>query len=390
MEKASLLSSICQAVSASCEPVQLYEILYQKFFSHFGKDLLFCAALVDQKHGIVTPVYAAPYGVDTWQTCNHPADNLTSRVLFDLTPILINQISSAELPAGIQCVQTDSQAWFGFPISHGKTALGLIVLQFEPPLPIEEDLDSFCGIGQVIGAFVRARQAEENQNLFASQLAIVTEIARETTGPLEIDHIINHSTALLKERFGFHHVAIYLVDPLGQHAILREPFTSNIPVAPQQKIVIPSPSVIAKAIANAEIILIDESTHHPPESVEHLLPSSRSALVIPLKSSNWVLGAMDIQSTLPSIFSPQYILILQVLCDQIALALEKARLFEQTIHRVEREQKVIEITGKLRSANDISKVLEIAVRELKEALGVKQVQIILQRSEENKKLEEFI
>lgn len=103
-----------------------------------------------------------------------------------------------------------------------------------------------------------------------------------------------------------------------------------------------------------------------------------------------MLGVIDIQSTLPSIFSAQYILILQVLCDQIALALEKARLFEQTIHRVEREQKVIEITGKLRAANDISKVLEVAVCELKEALGVKKVQIILQRSEDNKKLEEFI
>lgn len=236
MEKADLLSGICQAVSASCEPVQLYEILHQKFSSYFGKDILFCAALVDQKHGTVTPVYATPQDVDSWQTCNHPAGNLTSQVLSDLTPILVNQISDAELPAGIQCTQNDTQAWFGFPISHGKTPLGLIVLQSEPPLSVKkEDLNSFCGIGQVIGAFVRARQAEENQKLFASQLAIVTEIARETTGPLEIDHIINRSTTLLKERFGFHHVAIYLVDPLGQHAVLKKPFTSSSPDTPQKK-----------------------------------------------------------------------------------------------------------------------------------------------------------
>jgi GAF domain-containing protein len=42
----------------------------------------------------------------------------------------------------------------------------------------------------------------------------------------------------------------------------------------------------------------------------------------------------------------------QAVADQVAIALENARLFEQTVRRAERERKVLEITSKIRSTND--------------------------------------
>jgi len=40
----------------------------------------------------------------------------------------------------------------------------------------------------------------------------------------------------------------------------------------------------------------------------------------------------------------------QNVADQIGVALENARLFEQTVRRADRERKVLEITGKIRSS----------------------------------------
>ena len=64
--------------------------------------------------------------------------------------------------------------------------------------------------------------------------------------------------------------------------------------------------------------------------------------------------------------------------DQVAQAIENARLFEQTVRRAERERRVLEISNKIRSANDPQVMLQVAVQELKNALNASRAQIILQ------------
>ncbi len=68
----------------------------------------------------------------------------------------------------------------------------------------------------------------------------------------------------------------------------------------------------------------------------------------------------------------------QAVADQVAIALENARLFEQTVRRAERERKVLEITSKIRSTNDPQQMLRVALEELQGALKVSRAQIVLQ------------
>jgi GAF domain-containing protein len=70
----------------------------------------------------------------------------------------------------------------------------------------------------------------------------------------------------------------------------------------------------------------------------------------------------------------------QSIADQVAQALENARLFEQTVRRADRERKVLEITSKIRSTNDPQAMLQIAVDELQRALHARKTQVILNDS----------
>jgi GAF domain-containing protein len=58
------------------------------------------------------------------------------------------------------------------------------------------------------------------------------------------------------------------------------------------------------------------------------LPETRSEIALPLKSRNKVIGVLDVQSQHAEAFDDDDIAILQTLADQIALAIENARLFE--------------------------------------------------------------
>jgi GAF domain-containing protein len=69
--------------------------------------------------------------------------------------------------------------------------------------------------------------------------------------------------------------------------------------------------------------------------------------------------------------------VLEVLADQIAVGVQNARLFEATLRRAQREQTVVEITGKIRTSGGIDGILRTAVREMRQAMGARQAQIWL-------------
>jgi GAF domain-containing protein len=61
--------------------------------------------------------------------------------------------------------------------------------------------------------------------------------------------------------------------------------------------------------------------------------------------------------------------------NQICASLENARLLDQTRRRAERERLVTDITTKMRSTTDSQEILNIAVKELQQALNAGRVQI---------------
>jgi GAF domain-containing protein len=59
----------------------------------------------------------------------------------------------------------------------------------------------------------------------------------------------------------------------------------------------------------------------------------------------------------------------QAVADQVGLALENARLFEETMRRAQRERTVSEITDRIYSASDARSVLQVAAEELRRITG---------------------
>jgi GAF domain-containing protein len=69
------------------------------------------------------------------------------------------------------------------------------------------------------------------------------------------------------------------------------------------------------------------------------LPETRSEAAIPLRSRGKVLGAMTVQSSQPAAFGEVEITIFQSLADQLAIALDNARLFSESRQALEQAQR---------------------------------------------------
>jgi GAF domain-containing protein len=135
--------------------------------------------------------------------------------------------------------------------------------------------------------------------------------------------------------------------------------------------------MIGWCVANQKSrILLDvgkEATHFS----NPLLPLTRSEMALPLISRGRVIGAMTIQSDRPTAFTQEDINVLQSLADQTANAIGNAGLFEATQRRAAREQLTAAVTARMRETLDIDTVLQTAIREIGDAMGITEVEVRL-------------
>jgi len=122
-----------------------------------------------------------------------------------------------------------------------------------------------------------------------------------------------------------------------------------------------------------------EDVAQGPEMEGHQLSmlgaGARAFANIPLQVGEHVIGFVSVFRARPGPFSPVSLRLYETLVDQAAVALERARLLEETQARAARDRLVDQIGGQLQGLIDPDAILKTAVRELGRALGARQATI---------------
>ncbi len=101
-----------------------------------------------------------------------------------------------------------------------------------------------------------------------------------------------------------------------------------------------------------------------------LVPSGEEseAAVAPISVRGTVIGALGVYDDPQHPLSPDELTLLQEILEQGALALESARLYQDTQRRAARERLVGEVTGRIRETLNVEAVLRTAADEIRQAL----------------------
>lgn len=103
-----------------------------------------------------------------------------------------------------------------------------------------------------------------------------------------------------------------------------------------------------------------------------------SRVVVPIELRGETIGTLVVQSPEDAEMSQDQLDLIRAVAERVAISAENARLFDETTRRAERERTVSDITGKIRSVNDPQAMIQIAIEELRNALGASRVEIIPQ------------
>ena len=172
---------------------------------------------------------------------------------------------------------------------------------------------------------------------YALQLVTAAEVSQAASSILDPAELLPQVVNLIRDRFNFYYVGLFLLDEGGQYAVLRAGTgeASRQMLEMGHKLEVGGASMIGWCTAQGKARIALDVGREAVRFENPLLPETRSEMALPLTSRGEVIGAMTIQSARSAAFSDEDITALQTMADQLANAIENARLFRRTEESLE-------------------------------------------------------
>jgi GAF domain-containing protein len=137
---------------------------------------------------------------------------------------------------------------------------------------------------------------------------------------------------LISEQFGYYHVGVFLLDPTREFAVLRAANSEGGQkmLARSHRLKVGETGIVGNVTEYGRPRVASDVGTDSVFFANPDLPNTRSEVAIPLKVGERIIGALDVQSTQSSAFSSEDVEVLEVLADQVSIAIENARLFSET------------------------------------------------------------
>lgn len=183
----------------------------------------------------------------------------------------------------------------------------------------------------------RTREVERR----AAYLHAAAEVGKAATQIYRLSDLLTPVTHLVSEQFGFYHVGIFLLDETREFAVLQAANSEGgwRMLARGHRLKVGEQGIVGYVTSAGQPRI---QQHVGEDAVYYAnpdLPYTRSEVALPLKAGGELLGALDVQSTEEEAFGQDDVEVLQVLADQVALAIANARLFEQLQESIESERR---------------------------------------------------
>ncbi len=379
----------------SLDPTNILSVLVNSALRAIPAAHTGMAALWDAKAACLSPQAAAGYAdVDSLLQIGHPLDGgLPGEVFASGQARRVGEVEFARdyrLPA--EDLLRYRRATAGrlpvssllVPIRVGEARLGLLVLDsFTTP-------EAFTGEDEamLVSLAGQAALALENARLFqaseerAGQLLALNNVAATITSSLQSDELIASLLEELDAVLPYETGALWL----RRGEILTVAAARGFPDNEDRvglSVAVEDSALFREMIQTGQALLVSDTQADP--RFPALAPQERrSWLGIPLVAKGEVIGAFALEKQQADFYTPGHVQAAATFAGQAAVALENARLYEESLHKAadlnERSQRLAllnRLSSLLSASLDLSQILQVTARELLRALNASVVSALL-------------
>lgn len=279
-------------------------------------------------------------------------------------------------------VQTD----VALPLLAEPVNTGIVFLDYRTARSFSEreiDLLSLFA-NQVALAIKRVRLTTETQQR-ADQLTILNRVASAINQPARLDDLLHAVYREIKSAIPCDAFFIALYDPTADELDYRIQIDEDWVETPQRRIL--QSGLSRHVVKNRQPLLIrdrEADTRFPiaPETLWGTMKHARSWLGVPILLGDAVVGIVSVQSYTTNTYGKEEEQLLVTIADQVAVAIQRARLNEETQQRLVELEAMNEISSALRAALTSREMLPALLDTTLRTLGATAGLVVLYDSEQ--------
>jgi nitrate/nitrite-specific signal transduction histidine kinase len=195
----------------------------------------------------------------------------------------------------------------------------------------DQNVELLTSIGHQIGVAIENARLFSAQQRRAEQFRVISEVGRRITSILDIEELLVEIVRLIQRTFGYDHVGIALVEgniaeyKVGAGRLWED---SNFDFQPK-RLKVGSEGITGWVAGTGGSLLVPDVSQEPRYVLMEGC-NTQSELTVPIKVKGEVIGVLDVQSDRPNAFDGTDLAVVESLAQWAALAMENARLVEQT------------------------------------------------------------
>ena len=261
------------------------------------------------------------------ESAKYEAESPNARLITKGDPVYINFSDLESIMTPAQMNEKLSSVAI-LPIHHdGKVIACLNIASHTLGEIAESDKNILEMIAAQIGSAASRAQAEDKLAQRVDQLKLINDIGEKIAAVLDLESVLNRTAKLIKESFGYQHVALFLVDQQKEFVVMKTIASEYKHIFhPDHQLPLGEGLVGTAALKNQT--LLANNVDNDPTFV-NLYPDKLqicAELSVPIHISRDVFGVIDAQSTKLNAFDEDDIMVLETLADQVAVAIHNATL----------------------------------------------------------------
>lgn len=243
------------------------------------------------------------------------------------------------------------EAFLSVPILHKSEVIGVMNIQHRKPHRHTPNFVALVSLiaNQVGGAIENARLFEETRKK-AMQLEKLAQISDSLTQDTYLDTILNSIVNVAAEMLNAKLCSILLLDEKNKELVLRATQTRSEAYKTKPAVRIQE-SVSGRVIQERRPIVVRDVKEEPNFRFKDLAQKEglASLLSVPMRVKNQIIGVLNVYTADEHEFSKEEVDLMDMVADQVAVAIENSRLLEEA----ERARELLETRKVVEKAKGI-------------------------------------
>ncbi len=383
-DRSRKLQSIFQAMAATLDPLEMMDILAEKIVTHLGYKAAVLGVYSDEENALkLAALYPKTHlaeaarilGGDPWRLKFPLPDNQILNILARGKMWQSESFYDFASPVLDRQAADSLQALYGVrhhivvPVMARGRLVGSILAGCDSEIDPEAR--------QILLSLARhAALSIENARLFEAeqrrtvQLETASMVARDAAAILDVNRLLDEVVRLISDRFGFYHAGVFLIDDSGQFAVLEAASSAGGQRMLERghRLAVGKVGIVGYVAKSGEPRIALDVGRDAVHFANPDLPETRSEMALPLIGRGRIIGVLDVQSEQEAAFTREDVATLQTLADQLAVAIENARLFEAEQRRRRETETLYRASQALATTLDLPRLFERILSELQQVV----------------------